>query len=52
LVRGFYELQKDVILYAVILTVFFAMREFRVRRASGCARRSSRRKSVRRGCGS
>ena len=33
-VRGFYELQKDVILYAVILTVFFAMREFRVRRAS------------------
>ncbi|HVJ29617.1 MAG TPA: histidine kinase, partial [Gammaproteobacteria bacterium] len=33
-VRYFYELQKDVILYAVILTVFFAMREFRVRRAS------------------
>jgi signal transduction histidine kinase len=33
-VRGFYELQKDVILYAVILTVCFAMREFRVRRAS------------------
>jgi signal transduction histidine kinase len=32
--RGFYELQKDVILYAVILTVCFAMREFRVRRAS------------------
>ena len=33
-VRYFYELQKDVILYAVILTVCFAMREFRVRRAS------------------
>jgi len=33
-VRGFYELQKDVLLYAVILTVCFAMREFRVRRAS------------------
>ena len=33
-VGGFYELQKDVILYAVILTVCFAMREFRVRRAS------------------
>jgi two-component system LytT family sensor kinase len=32
--RGFYELQKDVLLYAVILTVCFAMREFRVRRAS------------------
>lgn len=32
--RGFYELQKDVLLYGVILTVFFAMREFRVRRAS------------------
>jgi LytS/YehU family sensor histidine kinase len=33
-VRYFYEFQKDVILYAVILTVCFAMREFRVRRAS------------------
>jgi two-component system LytT family sensor kinase len=33
-VRYFYEAQKDVILYAVILTVCFAMREFRVRRAS------------------
>jgi LytS/YehU family sensor histidine kinase len=33
-VRYFYEFQKDVILYAVLLTVFFAMREFRVRRAS------------------
>jgi two-component system LytT family sensor kinase len=33
-VRGFYELQKDVILYAVILVIVFAMREFRVRRAS------------------
>src|SRR5688572_14519170 len=30
----FYELQKDVILYGVILVVVFAMREFRVRRAS------------------
>ena len=33
-VRAFYELQKDVILYCVILVVVFAMREFRVRRAS------------------
>jgi sensor histidine kinase YesM len=32
--RFFYELQKDVILYGVILVVIFAMREFRVRRAS------------------
>jgi LytS/YehU family sensor histidine kinase len=32
--RYFYEFQKDVILYSVLLTVFFAMREFRVRRAS------------------
>lgn len=32
--RWFYELQKDVILYSVILVVIFAMREFRVRRAS------------------
>jgi two-component system, LytTR family, sensor kinase len=32
--RFFYELQKDVILYGVILVVVFAMREFRVRRAS------------------
>lgn len=31
--RAFYELQKDVILYAVILVVVFAVREFRVRRA-------------------
>jgi signal transduction histidine kinase len=33
-VRYFYEFQKDVLLYAVLLTVCFAMREFRVRRAS------------------
>jgi len=32
-IRGFYELQKDVILYAVILVIVFAVREFRVRRA-------------------
>ena len=32
--RWFYEFQKDVLLYAVILTVCFAVREFRVRRAS------------------
>jgi two-component system, LytTR family, sensor kinase len=32
--RYFYELQKDVILYSVILVVVFAIREFRVRRAS------------------
>lgn len=32
--RWFYELQKDVILYSVILVVCFAIREFRVRRAS------------------
>jgi hypothetical protein len=32
-VRGFYELQKDAILYSVILVVIFALREFRVRRA-------------------
>lgn len=32
--RWFYEFQKDVILYSVILVVIFAMREFRVRRAS------------------
>ncbi len=32
--RWFYEFQKDVLLYAVILTVCFAIREFRVRRAS------------------
>jgi len=33
LVQGFYELQKDVITYGLILVVLFAMREFRVRRA-------------------
>jgi signal transduction histidine kinase len=32
-VRGFYELQKDVILYSAILVIVFAVREFRVRRA-------------------
>jgi two-component system, LytTR family, sensor kinase len=32
--RAVYELQKDVILYSVILVVAFAIREFRVRRAS------------------
>jgi signal transduction histidine kinase len=32
--RWFYEFQKDVILYSVILVVIFAIREFRVRRAS------------------
>jgi signal transduction histidine kinase len=34
LVQGFYELQKDLITYGLILVVLFAMREFRVRRAS------------------
>jgi two-component system, LytTR family, sensor kinase len=33
LIRWVYELQKDVITYAVILGVIFAFREFRVRRA-------------------
>jgi hypothetical protein len=33
LVRGFYELQKDVVTYMVILLGVFAVREFRVRRA-------------------
>jgi sensor histidine kinase YesM len=32
-VRGFYELQKDLITYAVILVVIFATRQFRVRRS-------------------
>jgi two-component system, LytTR family, sensor kinase len=32
--RWFYEFQKDVLLYSVILVVCFAIREFRVRRAS------------------
>jgi len=32
-VRGFYELQKDVITYALILVVIFATRQFRVRRS-------------------
>jgi sensor histidine kinase YesM len=31
--RGFYELQKDLITYAVVLMVVFAVREFRNRRA-------------------
>jgi two-component system LytT family sensor kinase len=33
LVGGFYELQKDLITYVVILLVLFAIREFRIRRA-------------------
>ena len=33
LVEGFYELQKDLITYVVVLLVVFAFREFRVRRA-------------------
>jgi signal transduction histidine kinase len=33
LVGGFYELQKDAITYLGILTVLFALREFRIRRA-------------------
>ncbi|MGH9646855.1 MAG: sensor histidine kinase, partial [Bryobacteraceae bacterium] len=32
-VRAFYELQKDAIIYVVIMLVAFAVREFRVRRA-------------------
>jgi signal transduction histidine kinase len=31
-VRGFYELQKDLMTYAVILVVIFAVRQFQVRR--------------------
>ena len=31
--RGFYELQKDLVTYLVVLVVIFAVREFRVRRA-------------------
>ncbi|HEY2678496.1 MAG TPA: histidine kinase [Steroidobacteraceae bacterium] len=33
-IRFFYELQKDVIVYAVILVVIFALREFQIRRTS------------------
>ncbi len=33
LIRGFYELQKDLITYAVVLIILFAVREFQVRRA-------------------
>ena len=33
LVEGFYELQKDLITYLVILLIVFAVREFQVRRA-------------------
>jgi sensor histidine kinase YesM len=33
IVEGFYELQKDLVTYLVILLVTFALREFRVRRA-------------------
>jgi two-component system, LytTR family, sensor kinase len=33
IVEGFYELQKDLITYLVILLVTFALREFRIRRA-------------------
>lgn len=32
-IKGFYELQKDVITYLVVLVAMFALREFRVRRA-------------------
>src|ERR1041384_8085942 len=32
LVQGFYELQKDLVTYIIILVVLFGMREFRVRR--------------------
>ena len=31
--QGFYELQKDLITYLVVLVVIFAVREFRIRRA-------------------
>jgi two-component system LytT family sensor kinase len=34
LVQGFYELQKDLITYVLILVVIFANREFQVRRSS------------------
>jgi signal transduction histidine kinase len=33
LVQGFYELQKDLITYTLVLIVVFAAREFRIRRA-------------------
>lgn len=33
LIQGFYELQKDIITYVIVLVIAFAMREFRVRRA-------------------
>lgn len=33
LLRGFYELQKDLITYGFVLIVIFAAREFRIRRA-------------------
>lgn len=33
LIGAFYELQKDLVTYLVILTVIFAVREFRIRRA-------------------
>ena len=33
LIQGFYELQRDLITYATILVIVFAIREFRVRRA-------------------
>jgi LytS/YehU family sensor histidine kinase len=32
-VGGFYELQKDLVTYVIILLVMFALREFRIRRA-------------------
>jgi signal transduction histidine kinase len=32
LLRGFYELQKDLVTYAIVLVVIFAAREFRIRR--------------------
>jgi signal transduction histidine kinase len=33
-IRFFYELQKDILVYAVILVVIFALREFQIRRTS------------------
>jgi sensor histidine kinase YesM len=33
LIRGFYELQKDLITYSTVLLIAFAAREFRIRRA-------------------
>jgi LytS/YehU family sensor histidine kinase len=33
-IRFFYELQKDLIVYAVILVMIFALREFQIRRSS------------------